>query len=102
MCTEIISISSSDGDDSTIKEVQPLSPVKAEPSEVGAPSAAVNRIIHANDLDTFLHVKQTKHSAYHMKKYECRICACGCSFCLNLLYDATEKTACYMLNLKLV
>jgi hypothetical protein len=81
----------------TIEEVLPMLPVKAEPSEVGAPSAVVNRIIHANNLDTFLQskprcfVKQTEHSADCMKKYEYRICACSCSFHLNFIYDLTNK-----------
>ncbi len=75
----------------------PALPVEAEPSELCAPSTVINRIIHANDLDTFLHskpcylVKQTKHSADYMKKYEYRVCACGCSFCLNLIIDLTNK-----------
>jgi hypothetical protein len=98
MSNEIISISSSDGDDSTIKEVLPALPVKAEPSEVGTLSTVVNRINHTNNLNTFLRskphcfAKQTKHSAECMKKYEYRVCGYSCSFCLNFIYDLTNKT----------
>jgi hypothetical protein len=69
MSDEIISISSSNGDGSTIVEVLPVLPVLAEPSELGLPSAVINCIIHVNDLDTFLRgkprclVKQKKHRA---------------------------------------
>jgi hypothetical protein len=69
MSDEIISISSPNGDGSTIVEVLPVLPVLAEPSELGLPSAVINCIIHVNDLDTFLCgkprclVKQTKHRA---------------------------------------
>ncbi len=98
MSDEIISISSPNGDGSTIVEVLPVLPVLAEPSELGLPSAVINCIIHVNDLDTFLCgkprclVKQTKHRADWMKKYEYRICACGCSFRLNLIIDLANKT----------
>jgi hypothetical protein len=27
-----------------------------------------------------------------MKKYEYRVCACGCSFCFNLIIDLANKT----------
>jgi hypothetical protein len=89
MNDEIISILSSDDDDSSVVEVLPFFPVKVESSEVCTPCVVVNHTIHANDLDTFLRskprtfVKQTKHSVDRSKKYEYHVCACGCSFCLN-------------------
>jgi hypothetical protein len=78
-------------------EVLPLLPVKVESSGVGTPCIVVNHSIHANDLDTFLHsktrtfVKKTKHSMVCLKKYKYRICACGCSFHLNLIHDVRKK-----------
>jgi hypothetical protein len=45
MSNEIISISASNGDNSTIVEVLPALPVKAEPSELCAPSAVINHIM---------------------------------------------------------
>jgi hypothetical protein len=64
---------------------------------VGTPGVVVNHTIHVSDLNTFLRskphtfVKQTKHSVDHSKKYKCRVCACGCSFHLNLIHDVAKK-----------
>jgi hypothetical protein len=76
----------------------PLLPVKLESSEVGTLGMVVNHTVHVSKLDSFLHskprtvVKQTKHSMDHLKNYECHICACGCSCCLNLIHDVTKNT----------
>jgi hypothetical protein len=97
MSDEIILISSSNDDDSSIEEVLPLLPAKLESSEVGTPGAVVNHYIHVNDLDAFLgskphtFVKQTTHSVDCSKKYKYCICACSCSFHLNLIHDVAKK-----------
>jgi hypothetical protein len=95
--SEIISISSSVSNGLSIVEVLPLLTVKLESSEVGTPGVVVNHTVHINDLDSFLHgkpctiVRQTKHSMDCSRTYEYRFYACGCSFCLNLIYDIAKK-----------
>jgi hypothetical protein len=100
MSNEIISISSSDGDDSTIVGVDdstviellsPL-PVKSEAAEDQNRSSVLNLTIPVRQLDAFLcskpHcvMKPSKHNLDRSKRYEYRHCVCGCSYRINLTY----------------
>jgi hypothetical protein len=95
--SDIISISSSDGNDSSNVEVLPLLPVKLESSEVCTPGVVVNHTVHVTNLDSFLHskphtiVKQTKHSVDCSKKcffvngpYILRMDCKKCSLCWTI------------------
>jgi hypothetical protein len=53
--SNIILISSSDGNDPSIVEVLPLLPDKVDSSEVYTPGVVVNHTVHINDLNSFLH-----------------------------------------------
>ena len=108
MSNEIISISSSDGDDSTIVSIddttviQLLSPlpVKSEPADDHRVTSSTVRsvTIPVSQLDAFLRSKprcimnQSKHNIDRSKRYEYRQCACGCSYRITLMFTFTNST----------
>jgi hypothetical protein len=101
MSNDIISISSSDGDDSTIVgvddstiiELLSLLPVKSEAAEVQNQTSVLNLTILVRQLNACLHskprcvMKQSKHNLDRLKRYEYRHCACGCSYHINLTFS---------------
>jgi hypothetical protein len=106
MSNEIISISSSDGDDSTIVVVNdstviellsPL-PFKSEAADDQRVTSVPNITIPVRQLDAFLCskprciMKQSKHNLDRSKRYEYRHCACGCSYRINLTLAFANST----------
>jgi hypothetical protein len=106
MSNEIISISSSDGDDSTIVGVDnttfiellsPL-PVKSEAADDQRVTSVPVVTIPVSQLDAFLCskprciMKQSKHNVDHSKRYEYRHCACGCSYRITLTFTFANST----------
>ena len=106
MINEIISISSSDGDDSTIVSIddttviQLLSPlpVKSEPADDQRVTSVPDITIPVSQLDAFLRskprciMKQSKHNIDRSKRYEYRQCACGCSYRITLTFTFANST----------
>jgi hypothetical protein len=106
MSNKIISISSSDGDDSTIVSIddttviQLLSPlpVKSEPADDHRVTSVPDITIPVSQLDAFLRskprciMKQSKHNIDRSKRYEYRQCACGCSYRITLTFTFANST----------
>ncbi len=106
MSNKIISILSSDGDDSTIVGVDattviellsPL-PVKSEPADNHRVTSVPDVTIPVSQLDAFLRskprciMKQSKHNIDRSKRYEYRQCACGCSYRITLTFTFASST----------
>jgi hypothetical protein len=110
---EIISISSSDGDDftivgddstiavfndSTIIELLSPLPVKSEAADDQRVTSVPNITIPVRQLDAFLRskpcciMKQSKHNLDRSKRYEYRHCACGCSYRITLMFTFANST----------
>jgi hypothetical protein len=108
MSNEIISILSSDGDDSTIVSIDDTSviellsplPVKSEAFDYQRVTTSTVRSVTnpVSQLDALLRskpcciMKQLKHNVDCSTRYEYRHCVCGCSYHITLMFTFTSNT----------
>jgi hypothetical protein len=108
MSNDIISILSSDGDDSTIVSIDDTSviellsplPVKSEAFDYQRVTTSTVRsvTIPVSQLDALLCskprciMKQSKHNLDRSTRYEYRHCVCGCSYRITLTFTFANNT----------